>query len=156
MNSRSMLTAHAFQKLLNHLINIEERKTEILGNFFSETSESRDYYSSALDNYIKKLEDIITTVQVINEAGSNYVDYINTLPYVILESSVVLENTTNQETRCVKVVWPYDTTYCKENLSCLSALGKSLMLKSSGDIIRMDFNDAGTAYKIKSIRYDQR
>jgi transcription elongation GreA/GreB family factor len=149
-----MLTPHAFQKLLNHLINIEERKTEILNNFFSESSDSVSYYSSALDKYIKKLEDIITTVQVINEADSDYAKLINTLPYVIIGSSVILENITNQDTRCFKIIWPYGATYSRESLSCLSELGRVLMLKNTGDIISMNFNEDDAIYKIKLIQYD--
>ncbi|MGH4124668.1 MAG: hypothetical protein ACREV6_17230 [Clostridium sp.] len=42
----------------------------------------------------------------------------------------------------------------KEELSCLYALGQSLMLNKPGDIIKTKLNEDEYLYKIKSIGYN--
>src|SRR5665254_971 len=88
----------------------------------------RDDFKCFLDYYIKKLEELMKTVQIVDKPSREELKSLNYLPYVIIGSTVDLENVNNLNNHFFKIVSPYDTFNSKENLSCLSALGKSLML----------------------------
>src|SRR5665648_249547 len=154
MYSSNELTLYAFRSILSHLVDIEESKNEIVNRIYNEPSTLRDDFKCFLDYYIKRLEELMKTVRIVDKPSREELKSLNYLPYVIIGSTVDLENVNNLNNHFFKIVSPYDTynTYnSKENLSCLSALGKSLMLNKPGDIIKTKLNGDQCLYKIKSI-----
>jgi transcription elongation factor GreA len=147
------LTSNTFRAILKHLVYLEEMRDFIVNEFFGELLTLHDYYSVSLDKYIKKLEELIKRARVIDKAGSENLEFINNLPYVIIGCTVILENLSTHNTHFFKIISPYSDSLLQENLSCLSALGKALMLRKTGDIIKADLNGDEGLYKIKSIRY---
>ena len=157
MYTSNELTLYAFRSILSHLVEIEESKNEIVNGIYNEPSTLRDDFKCFLDYYIKRLEDLMKTVQIVDKPSREELKTLNYLPYVIIGSTVDLENVNNLNNHSFKIVSPYDPYDSKENLSCLSclsALGKSLMLNKPGDIIKTKLNGDECLYKIKSIQYN--
>lgn len=156
MHSSNELTSYAFRAILSHLVDMEERKNEIANEIFSDFSSLHDDFDCFIDNYLKKLEELIKMVKIVDKPSREKLKSLNYLPYVIIGSTVDLENINNLNNHFFKIVNPYHTSNSKDNLSCLSALGKSLMLNKPGDIIKTKLNEDEDEclYKIKSIRYN--
>lgn len=148
------LTTYAYRAILQHLVDFEERKIEIVNDIYSEPSVLRDDFNSFLDNYLRKLEEIIKTSQIIDRPTRERLKNLNYLPYVIVGSTVELEST--KETGIYfRIVSPYDDSKSNKDLSYISTLGRALMLKRPGDVIEAEINkDVCSSYQVKSIRYE--
>lgn len=154
MYSSVELTPFAYRAILSHLVDIEERKDEIVDNFYPEPSVLREDFSCFLEDYLKKLEGLVKTVQIIDKPSREKLKGLNYLPYVIIGSTVELEGGKNSGADSYRIVSPYETTNSKKDLSYMSALGKALMLKKTEETIKLDINKEPCSYRIKSIRFE--
>lgn len=67
MHSNNELTSYAFRAILSHLVDMEERKSEIANVIFGELSTLRDGFDCFIDNYLKKFEELIKTVKIVDK-----------------------------------------------------------------------------------------
>ncbi len=149
------LTTYAYRAILQHLVDFEERKNEIVNDFYSEPSVLRDDFNSFLDNYLRKLEELIKSSQIIDRPTRERLKTLNYLPYVIVGSTVELESTNETGIYYFRIVSPYDDSKSNKDLSYISTLGRALMLKRPGDVMEAEINkDVCCSYHIKSIRYE--
>jgi transcription elongation factor GreA len=154
MYSSVELSSYAYSSVLSHLVDTEERKNEIINELYCDSSNLRDDFSSFLDNYLIKLEELVKTVQIIDKPTREKLKEINNLPYVIIGSTVELEGDNNLGTHVFKIVSPYDNSNSDKDLSYVSALGRALMLKKPGDVVKVKNKNSICSYKIKAIRYE--
>lgn len=148
------LTAYAHRAILGQLVDIEERKDEIINELYCEPSPLRDEFSFFMDNYVKSLEELVGASQIVEKPSREKLKLLNYLPYVIIGSAVEIENAADLSTHLFKIVTPYDASNSKHELSYLSALGKSLLLKKKGDVIKAELDKGICTFKIRSIRYE--
>ncbi|HEY9062986.1 MAG TPA: GreA/GreB family elongation factor [Pseudobacteroides sp.] len=154
MTSNFELTTYVYRAILNHLVDFEERKNDLVNEIYSEPSALRDDFSCLLDIYLKKLEDLIKSSQIAEIQTREKIKDLNHLPYVIIGSTVELENASDLGTYLFRIVSPFDSSSSNKDLSYISELGRSLLLKKRGDVIKSDINNSVCSYQIKSIRYD--
>lgn len=154
MYSGIELTAYAYNAVLSHLVDIEERKDEIVNELYLESSVQRDDFSSFLEDYLKKLEELVKTVQIVDKPTREKLKELDYLPYVIIGSTVELEGDNDPGTHFYRIVSPYDNSNSKKDMTYLSALGRALMLKKPGDVIKTEMGNRTCSYIIKSIRYE--
>ncbi|KNY28905.1 GreA/GreB family elongation factor [Pseudobacteroides cellulosolvens] len=149
------LTTYVYRAILQHLVDFEERKNEIVNDIYCEPSVLRDDFNIFLDNYLKKLEELIKTSQIIDRPTREKLKSLNYLPYVIIGSTVELESNNEHGVYYYRIVSPYDDSKSNKDLSYISTLGRALMLKRPGDIVENEINkDVCSSYHVKSIRYE--
>lgn len=154
MNGKIEMTTYAQKSIINQLVDIDERKNEIVDEIFSEPSKLRDDFIQFLEQYVRKLEELLESIQTVERPDREKVKVLNYLPFVIIGSTVELENGSGGDTQVYKIVSPYNSSSLKNELSYLSDMGKALMLRKTGDTIEADESKGVCTYKIKSIKYD--
>lgn len=148
------LTAHVYNAILSHLVGIEEGRDEIVNEFYDDSSEMRENFMHFLDNYTDKLDELVRSVQIVDKPSREKLKLLNFLPYVIIGSIVELEDLNNNSTKVYRIISPYESRGSKDELSYVSALGRELMLKKPGDIIRAQIDSEVYLYCVKVIRYE--
>ncbi len=154
MDSRVEMTPAAYRSLLSQLVEVEERKNEIVDGFYPEPSEKRDEFNFFLEGYIKELEELVKTVQVVERPDREKLRTINRIPFAIIDSMVELEELSRGGTQLFRIVSPYRMSKSPEDVSCLSALGRALLLKRKGQRIEVDAGKGICIFKISGIKYD--
>ena len=148
------LTTYVYRTIISHLVDFEEQRDEIVNGLYSEPSAIRDDFSCFLNTYLIKLEELIKAAQIADKPTREKLKHLNYLPYVIIGSTVELEDANGLNTQSFKIVCPYDNSNSNKDLSYISSLGRALMLKKPGDVITAEVNRTNHTYKIKSIRYE--
>ncbi|NLP37676.1 MAG: GreA/GreB family elongation factor [Firmicutes bacterium] len=135
-----------FENLVKQLVELEEGRSKILQQYFpaGQTSE-RHEFETLIENYIKEVE------QFINENKDNRAD-CNEVPFVTIGSEVEIEDLEEHESFKYRIISPDQGKFSAEDISCLSPVGKSLLLKKVGDIIEVKAPGGVFSYRIKSVK----
>lgn len=142
------LSKSAFENLVQHLVSIEEGKDNIVNMYFSHPSKEREYFKNILVEYINKLDQLVKQVKIAETS-------VNSLPFVIIGSEVEVQDLDNQETFVFRLVGPTQGSTCEGDVSYLSPVGKSLLLKNKGDEVTVRAPGGLFHYKITSIRMQE-
>lgn len=136
-----------FENLVKHLVNIEEQKSILIDEFFPVSSPERKKMEELFDTYINQIESLIKNAQIAKTGN-------NCLPFVIIGSEVGVENLETGDTYQLQIVSPLEeSTNADEtkNASCLSPVGKALLLRKIGDKVVVKVPAGEYHYHIKSI-----
>lgn len=139
------LSPTVFDNLVKHLVDIEERKGELIKQHFPYPSKERSELESVFDDYIRRVDQIVRNTIKTDAAG-------NDLPLVTFGSEVEVQDLETRETYRFRIVSPFDTKVGGEDISYLSPMGKALLLKKAGDEITVEAPAGVFRYKILSIR----
>lgn len=143
--AKVVLSERAFECLVKHLVEIEESKNKLLGEFFPRPSKEREEFEILIENYIKQVDELIRKAKKSSKAGDE-------LPIVTIGSEVEIQNLPNMETHKYRIIAPYRGSVKDGDISYLSPVGKSLLLRKVGDVIEVKAPGGIFHYKIKSIR----
>jgi transcription elongation factor GreA len=143
--AKVVLSEPAFEYLVKHLVEIEEGKDKLLEEFFSRLSKEREEFEILLENYIKQVDGLIRKVKKSSKAG-------NELPFVTVGSEVEIQNLSDKETHKYRIIIPFQGSMGDGDISYLSPVGKSLLLRRVGDVIEVKAPGGIFHYRIKSIR----
>lgn len=136
-----------FKVLVNHLVQVEEEREHVVKNYFPSGTEGKYVYEDLMGHYIKEIEAYLAQSKKENEQ-------ILECPFVIIGSIVEVEDTKSGEVLKFKIVCPFSDEG-KLNLdyaSCLSPMGKALLLKKVNEKITVETPAGKSCYKIISIR----
>jgi len=140
-----VLSQPAFECLVKHLVEIEEGKNKLLDEFFPRPSKEREEFEILIENYIKQVDKLIRKAKKSPKAGDK-------LPFVTIGSEVEIQNLSNMETYKYRIIAPFRGSVKDRDISYLSPVGKSLLLRKVGDVIEVKAPGGIFRYKIKSIR----
>ncbi|MBC7346645.1 MAG: GreA/GreB family elongation factor [Clostridia bacterium] len=135
-----------FENLVKHLVEVEEQKDKLLGEYFQEPSKERDELEKLIDNYIKHIESLIKQANKSDTAGAS-------LPFVTIGSEVEIQDLSTQEVHRFRLVAPFSTSVGGGDISYISPVGKALLLKRVGDEVTVNAPAGVFRYKIKSIKW---
>ncbi len=130
------------ESLIKHLVHMEEQKDKVLATYFPQPSLEREEFKNLLDNYIKQVERHIRNISLQSFPES---------PLVIMGSEVELRDLDSGETHSFKLSSPFEDSPGESDVSYLSPTGKALLLKNTGDMVRIDAPGGVFRYQIKSI-----
>lgn len=142
----NVVSKSVHEKLIEHLIEMEEEKTRVIEEYYYDMSAERlefetliEYYISSIENYIKEFK------------KTDKVDAV--CPFVIIDSIVEVEDINTKDVERFKIVSPFSTTnpLDGDSASYLSPIGKSLLLKRIGDHVFVETPVENIEYEIKSI-----
>jgi len=135
-----------FENLIKHLVNIEEEKEKLLEQYFPRPSKERSDLEKLFDNYIRQVEQLIKNAIKSETTNTN-------LPIVIFGSEVEVENLDTGEISRFRIVSPFDIDVESGDISYLSPMGRSLLLKRTGDEVTVHAPAGVFRYKIQSIKF---
>jgi transcription elongation factor GreA len=145
MPGKVVLSKSKFENLISHLVKIEDEKNMLIEEYFPEPTKERSKFSGVLDSYIAKIDFLIKNNISIGENTDN------SFPFVIIHCEVDVEDLEMNEILKFRIVSPYNNREIND-VSYLSPVGRSLLLKSVGDEVNIDTPGGKLVYKIQSIK----
>lgn len=144
------LTKPVFEKLIEHLIYIEESADSLADFYFPDSPKDREDMKRFFEQYVKTIEDEMEHVAVVKSfAEASCLDSLNTFPFVIIGSEVELV-TIAGKTACVyRLIHPDSQSKVKNGVTYLSPIGKALLLKNAGSEIDIDIDMAPVPQRLK-------
>ncbi len=139
------LSRAIFENLVKHLVEIEEGKKKLIEKYFLDPSKERDEIEQLIDDYIKRIEQLIKNAKKSQTADNN-------VPFVTIDSEVEVQDLADQEVFKYRIVSPFHSNVREGDISYLSPVGKSLLLKKVGDEVKVNAPGGIFHYKIKSIQ----
>lgn len=148
MLEKIILSRIIFEKLIMHLVQIEDEKLNLLEEYFPQPSKDRKDISVLLDNYTAKIDDLIkNNITVIQKAGNTG----NNFPFVIIYSEVEIKDLKTGQVNKIRIVPPFKNKESND-VSYLSPIGRSLLLKNIGDKTVVKAPGGEFCYQINSIK----
>jgi len=143
--AKIILSYTTFEYLVKQLVEMEEGKSKILDDYFPELSIERSEMATFIEGYIKQIELLIS-----NADRSQTTD--NNIPFVTIGSEVEIEDITDKEIFKYRIMSPFSGDIEDGDISYLSPVGKSLLLKEIGNEVEVKAPGGLFRYLIKSIK----
>lgn len=147
METKYKLSKSTLEKLTRHLIEVRANRGKIIDDFFPEVTKERHEFESIMELYIYEVDRFIQNTKPIESPE-------NSLPFVIMGSEVKVSDVNNSSKFKFTVVAPFQSQRESHNIfdvSCLSPVGKALLLKKVGDMVEVEAPGGVFHYEIKSI-----
>lgn len=141
MNRKVSLTKPAYENLVKQLVELDEARDEIVRYT---PDHNRNELLELIDEYIKRTETVLKETRLSDEASDHF-------PYAAIGSDLVLEDMETGGIYNYQLVAPYQSELVEEHISCLSPLGRNLLLKEVGDVVEVKVPAGEYRYKVKSI-----
>lgn len=145
MTKKLTLTMPAYENLLAHLVDFEDRRLNIINLYFPDYSKQREEFVELIDGYISSLDTIIKNISFSDDSSNNF-------PFVCLNSEVEIEDIEETETYNYKLIVPETNNSGANCITILSPMGKALLCKKEGDTVSVNTPSGVYRYRIKSIR----
>ena len=144
MRKKLTLTTEAYESLLAHLVDFEERSKNIIDMYFPEYGRQRDEFEELIDGYIRALDEVVKKVSL---SGNS----VNSFPFVCLNSVVEVEDVEEREVFKYRLIAPENNSKADNCVTILSPMGKALLCKKEGDTVSVNTPSGVYRYRIKSI-----
>lgn len=145
MQKKLTLTKLAYEDLLAHLVDYEERRSNIINLYFPEYNRQREEFEELINGYISALDDVVKNVSFSDKAGNDF-------PFVCLNSVVEIEDVEEIETFNYKIIEPEAINTEIDSITILSPMGKALLCKKKGETVSVNAPSGVYRYRVKSIR----
>jgi transcription elongation factor GreA len=140
------LSPDILKGLQEHLADIEDRQSQIIEDFIIKNSDEHREYTAEFKNYLFCLRELVDKSKEV--AGKD-----NAMPIVTIGTLVTVMNVGNQREFSFHIVGPNYNRKNSRDVSCLSPVGRALMLKKVGDEVLVNAPGGTFKYQIKSIDY---
>ena len=145
MPGKFALSKPIFENLVRHLVNIENDKEELVKGLFPKPSMERIKFRRFWDDYITGVDFLIKYKVAIGEKRDS------SFPVVIVYCRTEVLDLKTKETISYRIVSPYDSMKSGD-VSFLSPVGRSLLLKELGDEVAINTPESKHKYRIQSIK----
>ncbi len=141
MGNQISLTKPVFEWLIEQLVFIEEASGELAGFIYPDLPIEQEKMKVFFQAYVEKIESVLKKVNIVESIREYlYIDRLNEFPFIIIGSQVTMTKLSDNSELTYVIVFPVDDSNNQQNneLSCISPLGKELLLKevkSEFDII---------------------
>ena len=141
---KKSISRKMFDFLLDHVTEVEREKNSLIKEYYSENVEESMDVEGFFKEYTSTIGSFLNTVKV--GTGND-----NDCPFVIIGSIVEVQDIDETETYQYRIVLPYSNKadMCIDCASCLSPLGKALLLKSVTQQVNIQIPTGTLHYIIK-------
>lgn len=148
-----MLTKPVFERLVEHLVFIEEN-TDTLADFcFPDLPIERENMRKLFREYAGKIETEFERTEIVSSLDKHCdTANLNEFPFVILGSQVHVSDQIGISRMVFKLIHPLEQSSRVNEITCLSAMGKALFLKEVGNEAVVDTPTWPKRYRIETIR----
>lgn len=133
------------ENLAKHLVRIEEERDGLLDQLFPHICRERTDFEQQLDQYVQQINGLIKTAKKSDKAD-------NTLPFVVIDSDVTVLDLSRQRPLNFHVIGPCPGNKASGCISCLSPVGRSLLLRKVDDEVSVEAPAGVFKYRIQSIQ----
>lgn len=140
------LSKTTFESLVKHLVEVEEGKNKLFQEYFPVPSKERNEMEMLIEDYIKQIDQLVKNT-VKTQTTENQV------PLVTIGCEVEIQDLSNQEVFKYHIVSPFPGSMKMGDISYLSPVGKTLLLKKVGDKVEVKAPGGIFCYKVKSIQF---
>lgn len=141
-----ILSEPVFEYLIKQLTEIKTGKSKLLDELFPRQLKERESFEILIANYIKQVDNLIRKAKKSSKEAENK------LPFVIIGSEVEILNLSNRVTYTYRINIPAQGSAKNIDISYLSPVGRSLLLRKVGDEIEVKAPGGIFRYKLISIR----
>lgn len=145
MQEKLTITKSAYENLLAHLVDFEERRNNIINLYFPEYNKQRDEFEELINNYISALDEVVKNVSFSDTSENDF-------PFVCLNSVVEIEDVKEAEIFNYMLIEPEAMNTENDCITILSPMGKALLCKKKGEIFSVKAPSGVYKYKVRSIR----
>lgn len=131
------------ERLLQQIVELQDRKTQLVDEFFPLPGTERDDFIEFLDNYLNRIDLLLQKANAVESA-----DHV--MPFVTLDCEVKVKDMDNGQTYQWHLIMPSQSKVTKGCVSCLSPVGKSLLLSRTGETITVKAPRGMARYQIQS------
>lgn len=122
---RHAMKPKVYEKLLAHLVQVEENCSQWLHDQFPLLTPQREQTAQLMDRYVKQLQAFLA-----NSLLSDHAD--DDLPFAVMGSRVRLLNGESGTSKEFEILPFYEERVNSDHVSILSPLGNALLLKPKG------------------------
>ncbi|NPV90543.1 MAG: GreA/GreB family elongation factor [Firmicutes bacterium] len=145
MTRNIVLAPLVFEGLIQHLADMDEVKSGKDNRCFPRHLIENGNLSEFLEAYLSTLENTLGNISTSEEATNDF-------PLVIIGSQIEIEDLDEGGIFKHRIVPPFQSKVIPDDISCLSPLGRALLLKSVGDLIEVNVPMGKVKYRIVSVR----
>ncbi len=138
-----------YERLMQHLVDLEESREQWLIDHFRYHSPERDQMNNLLDRYIQKLLSFTSSLEISSDAG-------NQLPFVIMGSQVAVYQVDRKRHANFRILPIYEERISSGDISILSPLGNAILFKKSGDLFYVQTPLGSASFKVEAITFQPR
>ncbi|MGE5529155.1 MAG: GreA/GreB family elongation factor [Patescibacteria group bacterium] len=147
MTGKIVVSRAVFERLMASLVELEENEERLYQTYYPELSEKRRAVRAMLDGYRLKMSSFLQTSVIVAEGCES----LDCLPFVVIGSRVTLRDDETGDDYAYKINHPWRCGASGEDVSYLSPLGGSLLLKGKGDKVDFDAPGGRFRYTIQGI-----
>ncbi|HOM01909.1 MAG TPA: GreA/GreB family elongation factor [Acetivibrio sp.] len=142
----NLLSREMYDYLLWHVSEMEKERDILLNEHYVEETKESINFQEFFNNYLEQINNYLSTV-CVDKNGSNV------CPFVIIDSIVEVYDSEEEEKCRYRIVLPFSKQYDTsiDCASCLSPLGKSLLLKNVNDNVSVQIPTGVLHYTILDI-----
>lgn len=146
---KTVLSERMYKILTDHVAEIEREKEPVIKGFFADNAEMGMDSEAFFREYTAELEKYLKSIKVKK-------DGMDTCPFTIIGSVVQLKDLEDSETISCRIVLPFANKSGSDvfNASCLSPMGRALLLKPAGSKVTVKTPGGRIDYEIISICAD--
>lgn len=135
-----------FEKLVKHLVNIEDQQEKILNEYYAALTTERASFEFFITDYIQKVEKYLSSCEV-SETINEY------CPRIIIGSTAVVEDVELKEKEKYQIISPFENNAKSivETASYLSPMGRALLMKKPHEEVLVETPAGKFPYKILSV-----
>mgnify|MGYP000884855710 CR=1 FL=1 len=143
---KTKLSEATYQSLVKHLAYVRENKNRIIGEYFADSSLKLNEFQNLFGNYIEELDKLIKNASTVKTTDER-------LPFVVIGSEVEVEELDSNKTYKFRIISSFSDKNDYLDISFLSPVGSSLLLKKVGDKVPVEAPKGVFYYKVKSITF---
>lgn len=155
MEKKISLTKPVFEWLIEQLVFIEETSGELARFIYPDSAVEQEKMKLFFESYVEKIESVLKKVNIVDsiEEYSN-TERLNEFPFIIIGSQVKMTNLSDSSQLTYVIVYPVDDSQKQLNneLSCISPLGKELLLKDVKSELTIKMPEGVTKLKLDCIK----
>ena len=143
---KTVLSERMFEILTNHVALIEGKKESIIKGFYADNAQTGMDSEIFFREYTAGIEEYLKGTRVKKDA-------VDSCPISIIGSAVDVRDTEDMETESYQFVLPFENQALSDmsQASCLSPMGKALLLKQVGDRVSIRTPGGQIEYEIMKI-----
>ena len=155
MEKKISLTKPVFEWLIEQLVFIDETSGELARFIYPDSAVEQEKMKLFFESYVEKIESVLKKVNIVDsiEEYSN-TERLNEFPFIIIGSQVKMTNLSDSSQLTYVIVYPVDDSQKQLNneLSCISPLGKELLLKDVKSELTIKMPEGVTRLKLDCIK----
>lgn len=145
MQKKLTLTKPAYENLLAHLVDLEEKRMRFINQYFPEYNRQREEFEELIEEYMSALDEVVKNVPFSDKSSNEF-------PFVCVNSVVEIEDVEETETYTYRLIVPESISNDANCITILSPMGRALLCRKEGETVSVDAPSGVYRYRIKSIR----